>query len=128
DLCCGPLLCCCLGWCGVLLCDGGFWLRTGTRGLCLLAEHTQHIPNGDLVALVLDNLLQHAALFGAHFDINLVGFQFHERLAAADRIALVLEPACNHGIDYRFSQLRDTYLNGHVCLRTASQMCGAPAR
>jgi hypothetical protein len=50
------------------------------------------------------NRLQHAGAIGAHFEVDLLGLEFDERLAGGDAVARLLQPLRDAGFNHRFAQ------------------------
>jgi hypothetical protein len=82
---------------------GGFGWRT--VGRTAIANHAKYVAHEDIFALVPLHLEQDATLVGRHLEINLVGFELHERIAHLNTLTGLLQPACDSGLDHRFSEL-----------------------
>ena len=57
-----------------------------------------HVGAGSMI-----NAAQNTGRRGGHFEIHLVGFEFHDRLAKSDEVAGVLHPTRDASLDDRFA-------------------------
>jgi len=64
-------------------------------------------------------MLQHACGRRWHLDIDLVGFEFDQRLVLADRVAFVLEPAGDRRLGDGFAHRRHFDFNAHLGVSSA---------
>src|SRR5262249_14383559 len=104
-----------VGLCGLLLwsCCHVALSRVGLRSV---SNYSKYVTHSDRVSFFFIDPLEHAALFCAYFDVNLIRFEFHQYITRLDSIAFLFEPLCNYGIYYGFAQCWNTNFGGHVCL------------
>jgi hypothetical protein len=89
---------------------GGRGNRFAASGGCrrrgsVFIEHRQHLADLDVGTSLVRNRRQHAGPIRAHFQIDLLGLEFDQRIARRDPIADVLQPFRHTGFDHRLAQL-----------------------
>ena len=78
------------------------------------ADPGQHAADRQLVAFLRQHDLQCPVGGGLHFHRRLIGFDLDQRLAEANRVAGLLQPARNHGRFHRRAQLWDHEIHGRA--------------
>jgi hypothetical protein len=104
------------------------FLRLGFFGLCrcrstglALGDMRQQRVDLDRLAVLGEDLAQRAGDRRGHFDRDLVGFQFDQRLVDLDGVARLLEPGADGGFADGFAKGRDADFSSHdVCFRSFS--------
>src|SRR5690606_38146174 len=84
--------------------DGGRPWGPGVGSAACPANRAQQSIAANRVALIGDDLLQHAGGGSRYLDRHLVGFQLDDRLVDGDRIAYFLVPAADRGLGNGFTQ------------------------
>ena len=77
-------------------------------------DGAQHLAHPHVLALLPDDLRQHAVLLRADLDVDLVRFQPDDRVAGLDRVAFVLQPLRDGRLDHRLAQGGHSYLARHL--------------
>ena len=91
-------------------------------------EHRQHFADLHVGAFLMLDLVEHAGVLGADFEIDLLGLELDERLAGGDRVALLLQPARDARFDDRFTELGNDDVDGHGILLTTGCIDAARLR
>src|SRR5258708_12106329 len=73
---------------GRLLRSSGFWTRT-CGYFYAFTDQAQYITKGNDIPFLLENFLQHTTLLSADFEIDLVSFQFYDRITLLHYITLL---------------------------------------
>jgi hypothetical protein len=70
-----------------------------------LVHHRQHLANFHIVAFLVLDARNDAAAVGIDFEIDLLGFEFDDRVADFDTLAFLFQPARHARFDNGFTKL-----------------------
>ena len=89
--------------------------RAGAGRRRRLLDHAQHLADLDVLAVLAGDPGQHAGLWRADLEVDLVGLELDERVAGGDVVAFLAQPLGDARVDNRLADFGHDDVRGHVC-------------